>query len=63
MPQPSAVRLLSACEAAEVLGVSRVTVWRMTTAGELRVAERTPKGQARYARAELDAIVEGKDAA
>lgn len=54
--------LLTASAAARVLGVSRVTLWRMAVAGEIPTAAVTPGGQRRFARADVEAIRDGLDA-
>jgi excisionase family DNA binding protein len=50
--------LLTAAGVAALLRVSRTTVWRLTVSGALP-CERTPGGQARYRRADLDALIAG----
>lgn len=45
--------LVTVTEAATMLGVARVTVWRMVRAGDLVAVARTPGGDARGGRAYL----------
>lgn len=54
--------LLMMGDAAELLGVSRATVWRMIKMGKLNRVEILP-GTFRVRRADIEAIAEGKERA
>jgi len=61
--RPSSGPLLIGMKAAaELLGVSRVTLWRILKAGKLPRVEILP-GSARLRRADVEALVDGKAAA
>lgn len=51
--------LLSPIEAAQYLGVSRTTIYRLTLRGELQVYRPVPDAP-RYRRDDLDAFIEGR---
>lgn len=51
--------LLSPIEAAQYLGVSRTTIYRLTLRGELQVYRPVPDAP-RYRRNDLDAFIEGR---
>lgn len=53
--QSSGPLLLNQREAARLLGISRVTLWRMTKGGIIRTVELSP-GNPRYRRDDLEAI-------
>jgi excisionase family DNA binding protein len=53
--------LLTPCEVAEMLGASAVTVGRWARTGVLKPSARTPGGQRRYRRADVDARVDEDD--
>ena len=61
MPNDAA-ELLTIAEAAAFLRVSYSTLRRWEAAGQIAV-ERTPTGQRRYRRAEVDAVLTGRTAA
>jgi excisionase family DNA binding protein len=54
---------LTPLQAAFVLRVSTKTVTRWADAGVLRVVERTPGGQRRFDRADIEAIAAGRGVA
>lgn len=50
---------IGAFEAVKVLGVSRMTLWRMVKAGEVPVASTTASGRSRFNRTALEQIRDG----
>lgn len=66
MPRTRSDDTVTATEAARILGVSRMTLWRLTRSGEIKPVESTAGGEvragrARYRRADLEALVDGRD--
>lgn len=60
--RPASMRLLLPHEAAKLLGVSRVTIWRAMKEGRLRVVRVRPGSWGRIPEADLLALIERKDA-
>jgi len=52
---------ISAKDAALILRVSRQTIWRYVKSGTLKPAGYTPKGQARFSRAAVEALRDESD--
>jgi predicted DNA-binding transcriptional regulator AlpA len=58
--RPASLRLLRICEAVNVSGLSRTTIYRMLSAGTLNPVTIRPGAAPRIREDELRAIVEGK---
>jgi predicted DNA-binding transcriptional regulator AlpA len=58
--RPASLRLLRICEAVNVSGLSRTTIYRMLEAGTLNPVTIRPGAAPRIREDELRAIVEGK---
>jgi predicted DNA-binding transcriptional regulator AlpA len=53
--------LLKMVEVAQMLGVSRVTAWKVAKSGNLKPVHIPGLGTPRYRRADIDALIRGEE--